>query len=167
MKKHYLMIGITCLSAIFTSCTNQEAALKEKQAIIDSLTLVINGSDRVLKTNSANDLSQPISYQDAITHIAAFKGLNTTNFSGVNVPIASMFDRTQIENLLSQNDCVGLKLYTSVYNNNLVSVAIGVKEGASKGTYTDLVNINDFKGLNFTKNCPTMCDISSPLYNVQ
>ncbi|MCF8429436.1 MAG: hypothetical protein K9G64_04825 [Bacteroidia bacterium] len=167
MKKQYLIIGITCLSTIFTSCTNQDAALKEKQAIIDSLTLVINGTSNMLTTTSANDLSQPISYQDAITHIAAFKGLNTTDFSGVNVPIAAMFDKNQIETLLSQNNCVGLKLYTSVYNNNLVSVAIGVKEGQNLGTYTDLVDSTDFKGLNFSKICPTMCDVSSPLYNVQ
>ncbi len=170
MKKTNFLVGLVCLALAMSSCGNNDAALKQKQATIDSLTNVINGlggNEKMALASVPNSdpLSTTISYDDALAHITAFKNLNVNAVGTTNIPKAIYFDRTQIETLLAQsNDCVGLKLCTSVYNTNLVYVAIGVKAGANPGEYIDLIDQANFKGLNFSKICPNVCDANSPFY---
>lgn len=170
MKKTNFLAGLVCLVLAVSSCANNDAALNQKQATIDSLANVINGmggNEKMAMAAVANPdpLSSAISYDDALAHITAYKNLNLNTLGGVDIPRAIYFDRAQIENLLAQSsDCVGLKLYTSVYNNKLVNVAIGVKNGANPGEYVDLINQANFKGLNFSKICPNVCDFNSLFY---
>lgn len=170
MKKTNFLTGLVCLVLAMSSCANNDIALNQKQATIDSLTNVIKemgGNEKMAMAAVANPdpLSTTISYDDALAHITAYKNLNLNTLGNVAIPKAIYFDRTQIETLLAQStDCVGLKLCTSVYNNKLVSVAIGVKNGANPGEYIDLIDQANFKGLNFSKLCPSVCDANSPFY---
>jgi hypothetical protein len=163
-----LQISLLAVIVFFTACGNSNSGLNKNTSLLNATNVAnaintINPKTEMAMPMYATNLSQFVTYEYALSHINAFKALNKS-YAGITIPNASYFDKEQILELLSQPGCVGLKLYNSIDERNgtkwLVNVAIGVKSAGS-GQYDDMIDKNNFKGLNVSQVCPPVCDSKS------
>ena len=109
-------------------------------------------------------MSQFISLQNAVDITSRFRSnkeniLDNAYKNQGFLPICESFDREQIDDLLSQNDCTGIRIYFSMDGNYKVKVAIVAYDSNNE----DILVKDEEKIAEDGTRCPTNCPPSSPL----